>query len=53
MKLTVTRILLIVFIPAGLITLGSSIYTVSETEQVIITQFGEPRGEPVKTAGLQ
>ncbi|MEM9479604.1 MAG: protease modulator HflC [Verrucomicrobiota bacterium] len=31
----------------------SSLYTVKETEQVIITQFGEPRGEPVTAAGLK
>lgn len=31
----------------------SSIYTVSEVEQVIITQFGKPVGEPVTTAGLK
>jgi membrane protease subunit HflC len=28
-------------------------YTVNEREQVIITQFGEPRGNPVTTAGLK
>ena len=33
--------------------LGSSIYTVSEVQQVIITQFGKPVGEPVTTAGLK
>ena len=31
----------------------SSIYTVSEVEQVIITQFGKPVGVPVTTAGLK
>jgi membrane protease subunit HflC len=31
----------------------SSLYTVSEIEQVIITQFGKPVGEPVTTAGLK
>jgi membrane protease subunit HflC len=31
----------------------SSLYTVSEVEQVIITQFGKPVGEPVTTAGLK
>jgi len=30
-----------------------SLYTVSEVEQVIITQFGKPVGEPVTTAGLK
>lgn len=45
---------------AGLMVLGiisyfllSSIYTVSEVEQVIITQFGKPVGEPVTEAGLK
>ena len=31
----------------------NSLYTVSEVEQVIITQFGKPVGEPVTTAGLK
>jgi membrane protease subunit HflC len=31
----------------------SSIYTVSEVQQAIITQFGEPVGGPVTTAGLK
>ena len=34
------------------IVLGSGFYTVSMTEQVIITQFGMPVGEPVVDAGL-
>jgi len=29
-----------------------TIYTVGETEQVVITQFGEPLGEPVTSPGL-
>ena len=33
--------------------LMSSIYTVNEVEQVIVTQFGKPIGEPVTTAGLK
>lgn len=37
----------------GVFVLGSSIYTVDEVEQVIITQFGKPVGEPVTTAGLK
>ncbi|GAB6042827.1 protease modulator HflC [Endothiovibrio diazotrophicus] len=37
----------------GLYLLASSIYTVSEVEQVIITQFGKPVGEPVTSAGLK
>ena len=31
----------------------NSIYTVSEVEQVIITQFGKPVGSPVTSAGLK
>lgn len=31
----------------------SSVYTVSEVEQVIITQFGKPVGDPVTEAGLK
>lgn len=38
---------------AALVTLFGSAFTVSETEQVIITQFGKPVGNPITTAGLQ
>ncbi|WP_196140928.1 protease modulator HflC [Aliikangiella sp. G2MR2-5] len=34
------------------LSLKSALYTVSEVEQVIITQFGKPVGEPVVDAGL-
>ncbi|MEJ2343453.1 MAG: protease modulator HflC [Gemmatimonadales bacterium] len=37
----------------GIVALMSSIYTVSEVEQVIVTQFGKPVGEPVTSAGLK
>ena len=33
-------------------TLSSTFYTVSETEQVVITQFGQPIGEPITHPGL-
>ena len=33
--------------------LMGSVYTVNEVEQMIITQFGKPVGEPVTTAGLK
>ena len=36
----------------GLVVLGQSAYTLTEIEQVIITQFGEPVGKPVVTPGL-
>ena len=44
---------LLITLGVGLYMLASSIYTVSEVEQVIITQFGKPVGEPVTTAGLK
>ncbi|MDF1692463.1 MAG: protease modulator HflC [Zhongshania sp.] len=37
----------------GLFVLMNSTYTVDEVEQVIITQFGKPVGEPVTEAGLK
>jgi len=35
-----------------LLVLSGALYTVSATEQVIITQFGRPVGEPIDEAGL-
>ena len=35
-----------------LVVLSGTVYVVYETQQVIITQFGEPVGEPVKEPGL-
>ena len=43
-------IILIAFAVAILLAL--SLYVVGETEQVVITQFGEPVGDPVATPGL-
>jgi len=37
---------------ALLLSLWSAVYMVTETEQVIITQFGEPVGNPVTQPGL-
>lgn len=37
----------------AIVTLSSSIYTVRETEQVVITQFGKPVGKPISTPGLK
>jgi membrane protease subunit HflC len=48
MKPAILSILLVL----GLLTLWSSLYTISETEQVIITQFGEPVGSPHTDPGL-
>ena len=36
----------------GLIVLSGSLYTIKEGWQVVVTQFGEPIGEPITQAGL-
>ena len=36
----------------ALILVGGSLFTVNEVEQVIITQFGEPVGDPITRPGL-
>jgi len=46
-----TSVVLGVLLMTGLV-LNSSLYTVSEVQQVIITQFGKPVGNPVIDAGL-
>ena len=38
---------------AGLFILNEATYVVSEMDQVVITQFGKPVGEPVTTPGLK
>jgi membrane protease subunit HflC len=45
-------ILIAVAVFIGLVLLSSSLYTISETEQVIITQFGKPVGNPHTEPGL-
>jgi membrane protease subunit HflC len=40
------------FAVALLATAYSALYTVSETQQVVITQFGEPIGKPIDAPGL-
>ena len=36
----------------GVLVAGGGLYIIGETEQVVITQFGEPKGDPVTTPGL-
>src|ERR1700674_4856900 len=51
-----SRIKLVVILAVfgiGTLVLMSYIYTVSEVEQAIITQFGKPVGDPVTAAGLK
>jgi len=46
------RWLVIIAALAALALVWSSLFTVSETEQVVVTQFGEPIGKPITTPGL-
>ena len=46
-------IAIVVVLAIGAFVGLNSLYTVSEVEQVIITQFGKPVGDPVTTAGLK
>jgi modulator of FtsH protease HflC len=50
---SVRLVAILAFLGIGAFVLVSSVYTVSEVEQAIITQFGEPVGTPVTTAGLK
>jgi membrane protease subunit HflC len=43
----------LVFLGIAAFVLFSAVYTVNEVQQMIITQFGKPVGEPVTTAGLK
>jgi len=52
MKPTRLAILLVVLFFAAVV-LSSALFTVQETEQVVITQFGKPVGKPITTPGLK
>jgi modulator of FtsH protease HflC len=45
-------LIIAVAITIGIAVLLSSVYVVNETQQVVITQFGEPVGQPITTPGL-
>jgi membrane protease subunit HflC len=47
------QIALLAFLGIATYLVMSSVYTVSEVEQMIITQFGKPVGDPVTSAGLK
>jgi membrane protease subunit HflC len=47
------QIALLAVLGIGAYLATSALYTVSEVEQVIITQFGKPVGDPVTSAGLK
>jgi len=43
---------IIIVVIFGLVVLSSTLYTVDQTQQVIITQFGRPIGKPITEPGL-
>ena len=45
----IMQVAVLVILAVGAYTPMSAIYTVSEVEQAIITQFGKPVGAPVTT----
>jgi membrane protease subunit HflC len=45
-------ILILAAVFVGILVISLSVYTVDQTEQVIITQFGQPVGEPIAEPGL-
>lgn len=49
----ITQILIAVVVLAVLLVVSGALYSVDETKQVIITQFGKPVGEPKTEAGLK
>ncbi|MBN1636127.1 MAG: protease modulator HflC [Deltaproteobacteria bacterium] len=44
---------IIIIVVLGFIILSSSLYKVNEWDQVVITQFGKPVGDPITDAGLR
>ncbi len=49
---SVIAVLVVVVLVIGAVVLKSSAYVVEEGRQVIVTQFGDPRGDAVVDAGL-
>jgi len=49
----ITQILITAVVLLALLVLSGALYTVDETQQVIITQFGKPVGNPKTEAGLK
>ena len=52
MKYSMPGIVISILVLLGLILLNASLFTVQETERVILTQFGRPIGQPITAAGL-
>jgi membrane protease subunit HflC len=50
----VTRLTIIaVLVLLAVIVLSGALFTVDETEQIVLTQFGKPVGKPITTPGLK
>jgi membrane protease subunit HflC len=49
LKIAIAMIIVLV----ALVAISSAVFIVSETEQVVITQFGKPVGKPISTPGLK
>ena len=45
-------VLILAAVFVGILVISFSVYTIDQTEQVIITQFGEPVGDPITEPGL-
>jgi membrane protease subunit HflC len=46
-------LVLVLTVLGALLTIGGAFYIVTEAEQVVITMFGKPVGDPVTTPGLK
>jgi membrane protease subunit HflC len=44
--------IIIGLVVAAVVVLFNTVYIVDETEQVVVTQFGQPMGDPIKVSGL-
>ncbi|MCK5161748.1 MAG: protease modulator HflC [Candidatus Aureabacteria bacterium] len=51
MKIALGIVLALIII-VGVVFMSGLVYVISETQQVVITQFGEPIGNPITSAGL-
>jgi membrane protease subunit HflC len=49
---TFTRVFVILVIVVIAAFMSGVVYIVDETKQVVITQFGEPIGDPITSAGI-
>src|SRR5260221_1207122 len=52
MKISGLLVTVLAAVFVALLVISLSVYTVDQTEQVIITQFGQPVGEPITEPGL-